>query len=472
MANKPTPKPTPKASTMSTPTPDPYAGGFKGSTSGTTNPIISDRAQSLYNSTDAIRKALAISLKNAGYDVPTTGKQSTAIAIADALIRAEQQNNVENARLGISRSVGEFLAANVKPVEPGRTSGPSTQKATNVLSPTEATAQINKVFQELLGRDATSTELTKFKKELAKAEKANPSVTKYNTVGGVTTSETTGGLDRDQFLTNLINKDKGLSAELGKIQTTDVNVLRREKDKAVFDKAIAAAGGDAEKIAQIEATTAYGKDLANLRNRINTIAINAGATLEADELDAIAKEALDSAVDTDAYTLKTFIDSKLKFGAGEAGAFKGVAGENVDALAKVAAANGIDLQKAFGAQLPDWLASINKGESIDTYKRIIRDVAKIGMPEKVSKLIDQGIDLATIYSPYKNLMASTLEISPESIDLNDPVLRSAITAENEVPIYEFERALRKDNRWQYTNQAKEEVASATRKILQDFGFMG
>ena len=69
-------------------------------------------------------------------------------------------------------------------------------------------------------------------------------------------------------------------------------------------------------------------------------------------------------------------------------------------------------------------------------------------------------------------MASTLELTPDSIDLNDPVLRSAITAEKEVPIYEFERALRKDNRWQYTNTAREEVSNATRKILQDFGFMG
>lgn len=469
MANKPTPKPTPSASTMSTPTPDPYAAGFKGTSTAITGDPI---AQQIYGSNDAQRKALAQLLKNAGFNVPTTGKQATSIAIANAYIQAMQTNATENARLGITRTVEQWLKDNVKPVTPGKASGSSTQKTTNVLSPTEATAQINKVFQDLLGRDATSAELTKFKKELAKAEKANPSITKYTTVGGVTTSETTGGLDRDQFLTNLINKDKGLSAELGKLQTTDPNVLKREKDKAIFDKAIAAAGGDAKKIAQIESTTAYGKDLANLRNKINTIAINAGATLAADELDAIAKEALDSAVDTDAYTLKTFIDSKLKFGAGKDGAFKGIAGENVDALAKVAAANGIDLQKAFGAQLPDWLASINKGESIDTYKKIIRDVAKIGMPEKVAKLIDQGIDLSTIYAPYKNLMASTLEISPESIDLKDPVLRSAITADAEIPLYEFERQLRKDNRWQYTNQAKEEVADATKKILQDFGFMG
>jgi hypothetical protein len=94
------------------------------------------------------------------------------------------------------------------------------------------------------------------------------------------------------------------------------------------------------------------------------------------------------------------------------------------------------------------------------------------MPEKVAKLIDQGVDLETIYTPYKNLMATTLEINPKTIGLNDPTLRSAITADAEVPLYEFERQLRKDNRWQYTNQAKSEVGDATQRILKDFGFMG
>ncbi len=103
----------------------------------------------------------------------------------------------------------------------------------------------------------------------------------------------------------------------------------------------------------------------------------------------------------------------------------------------MAAANGLDLQKAFGTQLPTWFASINKGESIDTYKKMIRDVAKIGMPQNIATLLDNGIDLDAVYSPYKNVMASVLEINPESITLNDPILRSAITGEKELPIYEF-----------------------------------
>ena len=127
-----TPKPTPKATSMSSPTPDPYAGGFKssGAAKGATDPI----AQFIYNSNDAQRKALATMLKNAGFNVPTTGKQSTAIAIANAYIQAQQQNATENARLGINLSVEQWLKNNVKPVVGGAAGGPSTQKTTNVLA--------------------------------------------------------------------------------------------------------------------------------------------------------------------------------------------------------------------------------------------------------------------------------------------------------------------------------------------------
>ena len=69
-------------------------------------------------------------------------------------------------------------------------------------------------------------------------------------------------------------------------------------------------------------------------------------------------------------------------------------------------------------------------------------------------------------------MYQVLEINPESIDLNDSTLRSAIGINGEMPIYEFQRKLRKDPRWQYTNNAREEVSSVALKVLRDFGFQG
>ena len=343
-----------------------------------------------------------------------------------------------------------------------------------VFSPTKARAFINDQFQALFKRDATSAEISKYTKLLKNVQEKNASagITNYTTKGSTATSKTITGLDEAQWFLEEIQKDKVLAAEYKSVKTAAPEITKLAADKKIYEDLIKAAGNDPEKIKAAKNTTTYGRSIDSMQKQIARLALAAGAQFSDEELAAIAQEAIDTAVNTDKESLTAFINSKMNFKSGAKGAYTGAAGENVDALTKVAAANGLDLNKAFGAQLPDWLSAINKGESIDTFKKIIRDVAKIGMPEKVAKLIDQGVDLSTIYAPYKNIMASTLEINPQTISLDDPTLRSAITADAEIPIYEFERQLRNDNRWQYTNQAKEEVSNATMKILQDFGFMG
>ena len=69
-------------------------------------------------------------------------------------------------------------------------------------------------------------------------------------------------------------------------------------------------------------------------------------------------------------------------------------------------------------------------------------------------------------------MAATLELNPDQIDLNDPTLRSAITDKGDMNLYDFKKNLRKDNRRQYTSDAREEVGNSALKVLQDFGFQG
>ena len=132
-----------------------------------------------------------------------------------------------------------------------------------------------------------------------------------------------------------------------------------------------------------------------------------------------------------------------------------------------AKANGVTLNQS---QIDSFAKRVQDGTDINIINKEIRGIAALGMPDKVSKLLDQGIDLDTIYSPYKNLMASILELNPESIDLRDPTLRSAIGPDKEMPIYDFEKALRKDYRWQYTDNAKRDVSNVALKVLQDFGF--
>ena len=124
------------------------------------------------------------------------------------------------------------------------------------------------------------------------------------------------------------------------------------------------------------------------------------------------------------------------------------------------------------ADASQWASRIAAGEPIETFKQTIRNAAKLGLPDSVKNLVDQGIDLDTIYSPYKQTMASILEINPDTIRVNDPMLRKAIGPDKEMSIYDFQKTLKQDPRWQYTNNAKEDVSNSVQKVLKDFGFMG
>ena len=143
------------------------------------------------------------------------------------------------------------------------------------------------------------------------------------------------------------------------------------------------------------------------------------------------------------------------------------AGLTVQSISSTAKANGITLG-------PDQINSFTKqvidGVDIKVIQNQIRSIAANGMPDNVKKLLNDGIDLETVYTPYKNLMASILELNPESIDLKDPTLRLAFGPDKETTIYDFEKALRKDYRWQYTDNAKRDVSNVALKVLQDFGF--
>ena len=150
----------------------------------------------------------------------------------------------------------------------------------------------------------------------------------------------------------------------------------------------------------------------------------------------------------------------------------GEVGTALDKLRRTATLNGFNLEKDFGNQIDGWLQRISRGESVEDFNRIIRQQAKLGLPVKVGNLLDQGLDLSNIYAPYRNTMAALLEVTPDSISLDDPVLRSAYADDKEMSIFDFKRAVRKDPRWPFTDNARQEVSTAALGILRDFGFQG
>lgn len=146
---------------------------------------------------------------------------------------------------------------------------------------------------------------------------------------------------------------------------------------------------------------------------------------------------------------------------------------NVQTLATTALANGINLDKTFGADVvAGWVKRVENGEDIDIFNNLIRKTASVGLPDNLVKLVDSGVNLDAIYAPYKRSMAAILEIPESTITLDDPTLRAAIGPDKPMTIFDFQKQLRKDARWQYTDQAREEVSSAALKVLRDFGFQG
>lgn len=224
------------------------------------------------------------------------------------------------------------------------------------------------------------------------------------------------------------------------------------------------------KVDQLNATSTYGRGLAATKRYIEDTAIAEGAVLSADAALKMAQDIYDLGNENNASLIRSYIRSNIKYVPGTL--LGGQAGQDLAALKQTAAANGVDFDKAFGSNITGWLQKIDQGESVETYKQLIRDAAKMGLPEKVGALLDRGVDLETIYAPYKNIMARTLEVNPQSITLSDPTLRAAIGPDKEQTLYDYERALRKDNRWQYTNNARQETSDAVTKVLQDFGFRG
>lgn len=312
---------------------------------------------------------LSKKLKAAGYPVEEVSIYNDALV--SAYIQSLQGVQARNALRGSTDSWGQFLLDKTKEkaaFDAAQGGGPGLPQGTvSISTPTEAASFINAVMKTRLGRDATPDELAKFTKELNKEEKKFSSVQRpvKKVVNGVEVTQYVGGIDRTQFLTDLI--------------TALPEYSQKQESARVLTE---------------------------------------------------------------------------------------------DTLARTARANGLDLNKDFGDVVKTWTKRVENGEDITIFQNLIRGTAKLGMPQNVQKLMDDGLDLDSIYAPYKRVMASNLELTPDSINLNDPLLRTAIGPDKEMSIYDFEKQIRQDNRWQYTNKAREEVSDVALRVLRDFGLMG
>jgi hypothetical protein len=243
-----------------------------------------------------------------------------------------------------------------------------------------------------------------------------------------------------------------------------------------------AAGQDASK-------TEYAMDTAAIKRSVQSRARAMGANLDENAINQVVSRIYDGFLENDTVAIDSFIapyigkiSSIVGSGTGiQPQGYSGQALQNYQALQAVAKANGLSIKDILpklsvlpGQNLDDVvLQKLATGElDINRLAQDARNIAAQGTPDYVKGLLQQGYDLEQIYAPYKNVMAQILELNPDEIKLSDDTLRSAIGQDREMNIFDFKKALRKDSRWQYTENAREEVASSVLGVLRDFGFQG
>lgn len=259
------------------------------------------------------------------------------------------------------------------------------------------------------------------------------------------------------------------------------SVRNRIVSRAKYDE-LKAAGEDVSK-------SDYGLYLSKQMRAVKAKAKDiAGVTLTDEQAQSVAQKIYDGFLDDDPLAINALItpfigkvSSIVGTGTGQTG-FGGQALQNYQTLQAIAKANGFTLKDI----LPNVSATTVGGDletavlqglangdiDINRVAQDARMLAAQGQPQYVRNLLGQGYDLANIYAPYRQTMAQVLELQPDQIDLNDNTLRMAITDKGDMNLFDFKKALRQDDRWQYTGQAKEEVSNAALKVLRDFGFQG
>jgi hypothetical protein len=230
-------------------------------------------------------------------------------------------------------------------------------------------------------------------------------------------------------------------------------------------------------------STDYEMQIAKIESRLKKRAVEIGSAAANDP--AALRQAAENLYITnrseDESFITDFLAASIKPVAGMIGGkvtqgYSGEALANYDKLVEAARDNGFQVSDILpgGTSEQQVLQGIVSG-NIDV-NRVIADARKLaaqGQPQYVRDLLSQGYTLKQVFAPYRQIMANVLEIGDANqIDLNDPLLRSAITDKGDMNLYDFRKQLRQDNRWQYTAQAKEDVSTAALQVLRDFGFQG
>ena len=162
------------------------------------------------------------------------------------------------------------------------------------------------------------------------------------------------------------------------------------------------------------------------------------------------------------------------FATAKGGNFRGAAGTTQNNLRDWARRNGVALTDN---TINNYVQRVTAGDMSEA--DVLQDLRRTyisGAYPGWSDRIEAGQDIADIAEPYRQTMARILELPEDQIDLNDSLLRRGLQSVGPdgkprvMPLYEFEQEIRKDPRWEFTENAYDVYSRVGTNLLRTFGF--
>lgn len=230
------------------------------------------------------------------------------------------------------------------------------------------------------------------------------------------------------------------------------------------DAIIARAAGGADWLADLEEARQY----------VQQKATEMGVSLNPAQLDQYAERYIMEGWGTSA-ARGMMMESALADAMQEQPDLAGAAGVLQDNMRAYATANGLSYDDTFYLNAAQRIARGETTEN-DVMDGLRRDAASYW--PTYSDQILSGANARDLMGAYISTYARAMEIDPNSIQLDDPVLRKALTVSDgkggftQAGLWDFEQSLRKTDRWKETKQAQDEMSSIGVGILQRMGFVG
>jgi len=286
----------------------------------------------------------------------------------------------------------------------------------------------------------------------------------YNFIINMAANDKTGSLLA--FWTDL---RKFIKASKGNVKEIDAYVERQLPKRAYFAGMTGQQIGAAIEESKVEARPDVARAVERERLTIQRLAEQYGVTLPEDQIQAIAEDARRN--NRSEFEIALRVRPLLEQAIAEGQDLTGTTGDAEVELQRWASSNGLQLSRESSSR---YLSMIATGrQTLNDVKNDLRKTYLAGMYPAWAEKINQGLDPSVLFEPYRDAAKRLLEV--DDLNFDDPIMKRAAQyvgpdgKPGQLPLYEFEREIRKDPRWQYTDNAYSSYMNVGTELLRMFG---